>query len=117
MKPRVAAKRPMPGSWHAPGMQPPMGGGGGYMPYKRMRGGEGGSLEEENEMLRRENSQLRQKVLELTATNKFLLEQNAEVRIQQTMSGAGAPMSGTISYGRHYEQRSGVERYGGERYS
>ena len=54
---------------------------------KRMRvddmGGGDMSLRGENQMLRIENEQLRMKVQELTATNKFLLEQNAEVRMKQ----------------------------------
>lgn len=54
---------------------------------KRMRvddmGGSDMSLRGENQMLRIENEQLRMKVQELTATNKFLLEQNAEVRMKQ----------------------------------
>ena len=61
-----------------------MGGGGGG---KRMRmddmGGSDMSLRGENQMLRIENEQLRIKVQELTATNKFLLEQNAEARMKQ----------------------------------
>ena len=60
-----------------------MGMGGG----KRMRmddsGGSDMSLRGENQMLRIENEQLRIKVQELTATNKFLLEQNAEIRMKQ----------------------------------
>jgi len=60
----------------------PMGGMSGMdMEVKRMRmeaqGMGGMSGMSEIEMLRMENAQLRQKVLELTATNKFLLEQNA----------------------------------------
>jgi len=57
---------------------------------KRMRmddmGGNDMSQREENQMLRIENDQLRMKVQELTATNKFLLEQNAEIRMKQMSS-------------------------------
>lgn len=74
------------------------GGGGGFGGMDRM--GMGGSKRmrmddmgdgdmsgrEENQMLRLENEQLRMKVQELTATNKFLLEQNAEIRMKQSMN-------------------------------
>ena len=66
-----------------------MGGGSGMGGWggKRMRlddmGGGDMSLRDENQMLKFENEQLRMRVQELTATNKFLLEQNAEARMKQ----------------------------------
>ena len=67
------------------GMDPPMGGG-------RMGGSHDGG--DEMTMLRRENSLLRQEVEELKkknegmkATNQFLLEENANIRIKQMTGG------------------------------
>jgi len=57
-------------------------GGGKRMRMEEMGGGDM-SLRGENQMLRIENEQLRTKVQELTATNKFLLEQNAEMRMKR----------------------------------
>merc|ERR1719318_493832 len=48
----------------------------------------GNNLQDENEMLTMENAQLKQKVMELMATNKFLLQQNAVMQncgMQQQM--------------------------------
>jgi len=85
---------PPRGGWDGPsdGWEGGMGGRGGGM--KRMRmddmGGGGGDLRLENQQLMAENQELRRKVEELTVTNKFLLDLNAEMRL-----GGGGPAGGS----------------------
>ena len=51
--------------------------------------GTGGDLRHENQRLMAENEELRRKVQELTVTNKFLLDLNAEMRLGGGGGGGG----------------------------
>ena len=52
--------------------------------------GAGGYLGHENHRLMAENEELRRKVQELTVTNKFLLDLNAEMRLGGGGGGGGS---------------------------
>jgi len=62
----------------------------------------------ENEMLRMEIMELRKKNEGLQATNQFLLEENANMRMKQQAGGGGSPSSGGYNGG----QAGGYSNYG-----
>ena len=85
---------------------------------KRMRMeemGGGGDLRQENQQLMAENQELRRKVEELTVTNKFLLDLNAQMRLG---SGGGSGIGGNTGYsstgGPGQGYNSGGPGYGGD---
>jgi len=109
---------PPRGGWDGPsdGWEGGMGRGGGGM--KRMRmddmgGGGGGDLRQENQQLMAENQELRRKVEELTVTNKFLLDLNAEMRLGGGGPGGGSGMGTGGGIGGSTGYSSGGPGYGG----
>lgn len=86
---------------------------------KRMRMddmGGGGDLRQENQQLMAENQELRRKVEELTVTNKFLLDLNAQMRLGGGGGGAGGGIGGNTGYssgGQGSGYSSGAPGYGG----
>ena len=82
---------------------------------KRMRMdhdmGAGGDLRHENQRLMAENEELRRKVQELTVTNKFLLDLNAEMRLGGGGGGGGGSSVG--SGGDNPGYSTGGPGYGG----
>ena len=72
--------------------------------------GAGGDLRQENQRLMAENEELRKKVQELTVTNKFLLDLNAEMRLG---GGGGGVGSGVGPGGDNSGYSTGGPGYGG----
>ena len=109
---------PQRGGWDGPsdGWEGGNGRGGGM---KRMRMddmGGGGDLRQENQQLMAENQELRRKVEELTVTNKFLLDLNAQMRLGGGGGGTGGGIGGNTGYssgGQGSGYSSGAPGYGG----
>lgn len=97
---------PPRGGWDGPsdGWEGQGGRGGGMKRMRMEEMGGGGDLRQENQQLMAENQELRRKVEELTVTNKFLLDLNAQMRLG---SGGGSGIGGNTGY------NSGGPGYGG----